>query len=319
MEYSARYVHKISPSEKDVKGPFAISSLALNDRTNLGAQLRKVRVLGKGERIASFRVEPGFRIVAFPQASIWHSIILELTPIGVHHLAREAYLSTRKLAEKPDAFTHKGMAARVAILKQGHDYLAKLSKAKHATDSSGWNQSKAWADDLGRELSKDEARRDYFEKHERGENPHTSRQPGRSQEEHFSHAHAKSAGADETMLNLLYGPNAISDDELRKLIAKRPHVYGKYAAYLGKRGSGAKQKHERGENPEVTGFANRAEASTWASKRLPKGLKHKIEEVPNPGHRARKFAVRWRGKAGESARLGEHLKDRMNALVGKKR
>ena len=87
-------------------------------------------------------------------------------------------------------------------------------------------------------------------RHESGGNPRTTRQPGRSQEEHFTHAHAKSAGADETMLNLLYGPNPITDDELRKLIAKRPHVYGKYAAYLGKRGQGA--KHESGGNPRTT-------------------------------------------------------------------
>jgi hypothetical protein len=92
-------------------------------------------------------------------------------------------------------------------------------------------------------------------KHESGGNPHTTRQPGRSQEEHFTHAHAKSAGADETMLNLLYGPNPITDDELRKLIAKRPHVYGKYASYLGKRGGAA--KHERGGNPRVSGRGGR--------------------------------------------------------------
>jgi len=88
-------------------------------------------------------------------------------------------------------------------------------------------------------------------KHESGGNPRTTRRPARSQEEHFTHPHAKSAGADETMLNLLYGPNPITDDELRKLIAKRPHVYGKYAAYLGKRGQGA--KHESGGNPSVSG------------------------------------------------------------------
>jgi hypothetical protein len=76
-------------------------------------------------------------------------------------------------------------------------------------------------------------------------------------------------------------------------------------------------KHESGGNPQITGFANKAEASAWALKRLPKGLKHKIEEVPNPGNRARKFTVKWRGKSGESARLGEHLKARVDALVGR--
>jgi hypothetical protein len=38
-----------------------------------------------------------------------------------------------------------------------------------------------------------------------------------------------------TMMDLLFGPNPITDDELRKLIAKRPEVYGRYASYLGKR------------------------------------------------------------------------------------
>ena len=93
-------------------------------------------------------------------------------------------------------------------------------------------------------------------RHESGGNPRTSRRPARNREEHFTHPHAKSAGADETMLNLLYGPNPITDDELRKLIAKRPHVYGKYAAYLGKRGQGA--KHESGGNPRISGRGGKA-------------------------------------------------------------
>ena len=40
-----------------------------------------------------------------------------------------------------------------------------------------------------------------------------------------------------TMLDLLFGPNPVTDDELRALIAKRPAVYGQYASYLGKRGA----------------------------------------------------------------------------------
>jgi hypothetical protein len=42
---------------------------------------------------------------------------------------------------------------------------------------------------------------------------------------------------DLTMLDLLYGSNPITDDELQRLIEKRPHVYGKYAGYIGKRTS----------------------------------------------------------------------------------
>lgn len=37
------------------------------------------------------------------------------------------------------------------------------------------------------------------------------------------------------MMELLYGSNPITDAELAKLIEKRPHVYGKYAGYIGKR------------------------------------------------------------------------------------
>jgi hypothetical protein len=60
-------------------------------------------------------------------------------------------------------------------------------------------------------------------------------EPVISQAEHLQRAQARSARADQTMLDLLFGPNPITDDELRKLIAKRPEVYGRYAGYLGKR------------------------------------------------------------------------------------
>jgi hypothetical protein len=49
-------------------------------------------------------------------------------------------------------------------------------------------------------------------------------------------ANARIASGNQTMLDLLYGPNPISDDELRALIQKRPEVYGRFAGYLGKRG-----------------------------------------------------------------------------------
>lgn len=45
----------------------------------------------------------------------------------------------------------------------------------------------------------------------------------------------KQSERDQAMLDLLYGVNPITDDELRKLIEKRPGVYGRYAGYLGKR------------------------------------------------------------------------------------
>lgn len=48
-------------------------------------------------------------------------------------------------------------------------------------------------------------------------------------------AHDRIADANEVMLDLLFGPNPITDDELRKLIVKRPHIYGRFAGYLGTR------------------------------------------------------------------------------------
>jgi hypothetical protein len=56
----------------------------------------------------------------------------------------------------------------------------------------------------------------------------------------FYEAGRRIADADETMLELLFGSNPITDDELRALIKKRPGRYGRYAGFLGTRvGSGA--------------------------------------------------------------------------------
>lgn len=46
----------------------------------------------------------------------------------------------------------------------------------------------------------------------------------------------KIANLNEAMMEMLYGPNSITDNELKKLIEKRPHVYGRFAGYIGKRG-----------------------------------------------------------------------------------
>ena len=43
------------------------------------------------------------------------------------------------------------------------------------------------------------------------------------------------SGLDELMLEMLYGPNPITDDELKKLIEKRPAVYSRFAGYIGTR------------------------------------------------------------------------------------
>ena len=79
--YMVRYVHKISPSDKDVAGPIHLSATDLKDKKSLGAALRKVRIgLISGQSLHSMRVEADGKIVAFPQASVWHALVL--TKVG---------------------------------------------------------------------------------------------------------------------------------------------------------------------------------------------------------------------------------------------
>lgn len=61
--------------------------------------------------------------------------------------------------------------------------------------------------------------------------------PRRSVLRMFYEAHDNIAGGNQVMLDLLFGPNPITDDELRQLIEKRPATYGRFAGYLGKRAS----------------------------------------------------------------------------------
>lgn len=56
-----------------------------------------------------------------------------------------------------------------------------------------------------------------------------------TQEQHFWAAHRRISDANEAMMDLLYGPNPITDQELQKLIEKRPATYGRFAGYIGKR------------------------------------------------------------------------------------
>lgn len=51
----------------------------------------------------------------------------------------------------------------------------------------------------------------------------------------WAEAHDKIADANLAMLDLLYGTNPITDDELRALIERHPERYGRFAGYLGKR------------------------------------------------------------------------------------
>lgn len=57
----------------------------------------------------------------------------------------------------------------------------------------------------------------------------------KTQAQMYYDAVRRQSDTDKVMLDLLYGPNPITDDELRAMIAKRPHVYARYADYLGKR------------------------------------------------------------------------------------
>lgn len=72
--YRVRFVHKIAPRDTDTARA-ELPDGAFSDRNTLGAALRGAGLLGKGERVGSFRSE-GERIVAFPIGSVWHSIIL---------------------------------------------------------------------------------------------------------------------------------------------------------------------------------------------------------------------------------------------------
>lgn len=95
MRYETRYVHKISPSEKDVGPTVDLSPTDIESRTKLAAALRRARVLTHGDAIKSFRFEDD-RIIVFPQTSIWHSIIL--------HLPGTAALPPKKTG--PDTYQH---------------------------------------------------------------------------------------------------------------------------------------------------------------------------------------------------------------------
>jgi len=75
MMYKVHYVHKISPSDKDVGPDIALTSPDIKNKNRLAKALREYKILQRGERLREFRVEDG-KIVAFPAKSIWHAIIL---------------------------------------------------------------------------------------------------------------------------------------------------------------------------------------------------------------------------------------------------
>ena len=54
----------------------------------------------------------------------------------------------------------------------------------------------------------------------------------------FAETHDNIAGGNLVMMDLLFGENAVTDEELTKLIAKRPEHYGRFSGYLGTRNKG---------------------------------------------------------------------------------
>lgn len=67
-----------------------------------------------------------------------------------------------------------------------------------------------------------------------------------TQKQLYHAAERKAAEFNLAMLDMLYGENPITDDELRALIVKRPLMYGRFAGYLGKRS----QKEQGNEQEE---------------------------------------------------------------------
>jgi len=77
MRYETRYVHKIAPKDTDVGEPVDLEPKDLESKKALAAALRRARILSTRDKINTYRIEQD-RIVVFPQASIWNSIILHL-------------------------------------------------------------------------------------------------------------------------------------------------------------------------------------------------------------------------------------------------
>lgn len=81
--YSVRYVHAISPSDRDVGPEVRLTDADAVDRKSLAAALRARGTMLPGARIRSYRVEDG-KVVVFPSmpgmTTYWHSIVLTPLP-----------------------------------------------------------------------------------------------------------------------------------------------------------------------------------------------------------------------------------------------
>jgi len=78
--YSVRYVHKISPSPNDIGPEITLETETTATRTTLGKAFREARILDAGQALHSVRTEADGKVVGFPKASIWQSIVLTPVP-----------------------------------------------------------------------------------------------------------------------------------------------------------------------------------------------------------------------------------------------
>ena len=86
-EYAVRFVHKISPSDKDVAPSVELPGGAFADRNALGRVLRQAGVLIPGARVREFRVTGG-EVAIFPTCpgltTYWHCVVLTALPKVLH-------------------------------------------------------------------------------------------------------------------------------------------------------------------------------------------------------------------------------------------
>lgn len=75
-EYNVRMVHKIAPRDTD-RATVSMPESAFSDTKSMGAALRKAGLLVSGQRVREMRAE-GNRVIVFPEASTWHSFIIDM-------------------------------------------------------------------------------------------------------------------------------------------------------------------------------------------------------------------------------------------------
>jgi hypothetical protein len=96
-KFNVKFVHSISPSDKDLGPDVELPEGVTLDSKVLGKALRAAGVLIASGRIKSFRIEPG-KVVVFPTKgsclgpaphlmSNWHAVVLTPAPVVVYTTA----------------------------------------------------------------------------------------------------------------------------------------------------------------------------------------------------------------------------------------